>query len=102
MSTERPSPPLNLNFSDQIKTAVTLTWETPINNGGSMITGYIIEKCEDGSDKWLRCNARLCPDLSYRVCSQPEESAFILIQPQRSYIFLPGLDCFVVFFRCLD
>lgn len=46
-----------------------------------MITGYIIEKCEDGSDKWLRCNARLCPDLSYRVCSQPEESAFILIQP---------------------
>lgn len=33
-----------------------------------MITGYIIEKCEDGTDKWLRCNARLCPDLSYRVC----------------------------------
>lgn len=32
-----------------------------------MITGYIIEKCEDGTDKWLRCNARLCPDLSYRV-----------------------------------
>lgn len=58
---------MNLNFSDQIKTAVTLTWETPVNNGGSMITGYIIEKCEDGTDKWLRCNARLCPDLSYRV-----------------------------------
>jgi len=33
-----------------------------------MITGYIIEKCEDGTDKWLRCNARLCPDLYYRVC----------------------------------
>lgn len=32
-----------------------------------MITGYIIEKCEDGTDKWLRCNAKLCPDLSYRV-----------------------------------
>lgn len=34
-----------------------------------MITGYIIEKCDDGTDKWLRCNARLCPDLSYRVRS---------------------------------
>lgn len=67
MAAERPSPPLNLNFSDQIKTAVTLTWETPVSNGGSMITGYIIEKCDDGTDKWLRCNARLCPDLSYRV-----------------------------------
>lgn len=32
-----------------------------------MITGYIIERCEDSTDKWLRCNARLCPDLSYRV-----------------------------------
>lgn len=67
VATERPSAPLNLNFSDQIRTAVTLTWETPMSNGGSMITGYIIEKCDDGTDKWLRCNARLCPDLSYRV-----------------------------------
>lgn len=32
-----------------------------------MITGYIVERCEDGSDKWLRCNARLCPDLCYKV-----------------------------------
>lgn len=68
---EKPSPPLNLSFSDQIKTAVTLTWDTPLSNGGSMITGYIVEKCDDGADKWLRCNARLCPDLSYRVGSSP-------------------------------
>lgn len=67
LTAERPSPPLNLNFSDQTKSAVTLTWETPTSNGGSMITGYIIEKCDEGTDKWLRCNARLCPDLSYRV-----------------------------------
>lgn len=65
--TERPSPPLNLNFTDQSGSGVTLTWETPVSNGGSMITGYIIEKCDEGTDKWLRCNARLCPDLSYRV-----------------------------------
>lgn len=32
-----------------------------------MITGYIVERCEDGSDKWMRCNARLCQDLSYKV-----------------------------------
>lgn len=75
MTAERPSPPLNLNFSDQTKAAVTLTWETPTSNGGSMITGYIIEKCDDGTDKWLRCNARLCPDLSYRVQSLPKSFA---------------------------
>lgn len=69
MAAERPSPPLNLNFSDQIKTAVTLTWDTPLSSGGSMITGYIVEKCDEGANKWLRCNARLCPELSYRVAA---------------------------------
>ncbi|XP_010778431.1 titin-like, partial [Notothenia coriiceps] len=64
---DRPSPPLNLNYSDQVQTAVTLTWETPSSTGGSMITGYIIQKSDDGSDKWMRCNARLCQDLHYRV-----------------------------------
>lgn len=44
-----------------------LTWETPLKNGGSIITGYIIERCEEGTNKWLRCNARLCPDLFYKV-----------------------------------
>ena len=69
MAAERPSPPLNPGFSDQMTTSITLTWETPISDGGSMITGYIIEKCEDGTDKWLRCNARLCPELFYQVRS---------------------------------
>ncbi|CAG5962790.1 unnamed protein product, partial [Menidia menidia] len=61
------NPPLNLTSQDQNKNSVQLSWETPLKNGGSMITGYIIERCEDGSDKWLRCNARLCPDLFYKV-----------------------------------
>lgn len=58
---------MNLAWQDQNKNSVQLSWETPLNNGGSMITGYIIERCEDGTDKWLRCNARLCPDLFYKV-----------------------------------
>uniref|UniRef100_A0A4W6E3Q2 Uncharacterized protein n=1 Tax=Lates calcarifer TaxID=8187 RepID=A0A4W6E3Q2_LATCA len=66
-SQPRPSPPLNLSWQDQNKSSVQLTWETPLRNGGSIITGYIVERCEEGSDKWLRCNARLCPDLFYKV-----------------------------------
>uniref|UniRef100_A0A3P8UGP9 Immunoglobulin superfamily member 22 n=1 Tax=Cynoglossus semilaevis TaxID=244447 RepID=A0A3P8UGP9_CYNSE len=60
-------PPQNLVWQDQNKSSVQLSWETPLSNGGSIITGYIIERCEEGSDKWLRCNARLCPDLFYKV-----------------------------------
>uniref|UniRef100_A0A4W5MQW6 Immunoglobulin superfamily member 22 n=1 Tax=Hucho hucho TaxID=62062 RepID=A0A4W5MQW6_9TELE len=55
----RPSPPQNLVPSEQNKNSVQLTWETPLKNGGSMITGYIIERCEDETNHWLRCNARL-------------------------------------------
>lgn len=84
---DRPSPPLNLNFCDQVSTAVTLTWETPISNGGSMITGYIIEKCDEGTEKWLRSNARLCPDLSYRVHTHR------LIDPLLSIFITCLTDC---------
>uniref|UniRef100_A0A8C4X880 Titin n=1 Tax=Erpetoichthys calabaricus TaxID=27687 RepID=A0A8C4X880_ERPCA len=66
-ATNPPSPPLNFNYSNQTRSSVELTWETPLSDGGSQITGYIIERCEEGTDKWLRCNARLCPDLTYKV-----------------------------------
>lgn len=66
--TERPSAPLNFNYTHPKRDSVQLAWDIPLSNGGSMITGYIIEKCEDGTSNWLRCNARLCPDLYYRVC----------------------------------
>ncbi|XP_010772394.1 titin-like, partial [Notothenia coriiceps] len=64
---ERPSVPLNLVSQDQNKNSVQLSWETPLRNGGSTITGYIIQRCEEGTDKWMRCNTRLCPDLCYNV-----------------------------------
>lgn len=67
LATERPSPPLNFNYTHPKRDSVQLAWDIPLSNGGSMITGYIIEKCEDGTSNWLRCNARLCPDLYYRV-----------------------------------
>lgn len=45
-----------------------------------MITGYIIERCEDGTDKWLRCNARLCPDLFYKVLGKKDNVITVVIQ----------------------
>uniref|UniRef100_A0A8C2ZMI0 Titin n=1 Tax=Cyclopterus lumpus TaxID=8103 RepID=A0A8C2ZMI0_CYCLU len=56
-----PSPPQNLVHQDQNKSSVQLSWETPLRNGGSMITGYVIERCEEGTDKWLRCNLNTVP-----------------------------------------
>lgn len=64
---ERPSPPINLDHSDQTKTSVQLTWEPPLKDGGSPILGYIIERQEEGTDKWIRCNPKLVPALTFKV-----------------------------------
>ena len=43
---DKPSPPQNLKVVGVQKTSVTLAWETPAQDGGSRITGYIIEKSD--------------------------------------------------------
>lgn len=48
--TDRPSPPRNLAVSDIKAESCYLTWDTPLDNGGSEITHYIIEK-RDASKK---------------------------------------------------
>lgn len=64
---DKPSPPINLTHANQTKSSVQLTWEPPLQDGGSPVLGYIIERCEEGTDKWIRCNMRLAPDLTYKV-----------------------------------
>lgn len=48
--TDRPSPPRNLAVSDIKAESCYLTWDAPLDNGGSEITHYIIEK-RDASRK---------------------------------------------------
>lgn len=66
---ERPSPPVNLSSSEQTQSSVQLTWEPPLKDGGSPILGYIIERCEEGKDNWIRCNMKPVPELTYKVSS---------------------------------
>lgn len=45
---------------------MTLTWQPPEDNGGSTITGYIIERKEARSDRWLRINKNYVTMTRYR------------------------------------
>lgn len=47
-----PSVPLNLQVVDVSRSSATLQWEKPLHDGGSRLTGYIIEACKVGSDRW--------------------------------------------------
>ncbi|CAF4189098.1 unnamed protein product [Rotaria sp. Silwood2] len=41
-----------LETTETTKDSVSLQWKPPKDNGGADVTGYIIEKCPENSDKW--------------------------------------------------
>lgn len=45
---------------------MTLTWLAPEDNGGSSVSGYIIERKEARSDRWLRINKNYVTMTRYR------------------------------------
>ncbi|NXQ36441.1 MYOM3 protein, partial [Alaudala cheleensis] len=53
-----PGSPLNVKCHDVNKDCLVLSWVAPSDDGGSPILGYLIEKCEAGSEQWLQCSAQ--------------------------------------------
>uniref|UniRef100_A0A667WX56 Titin n=1 Tax=Myripristis murdjan TaxID=586833 RepID=A0A667WX56_9TELE len=49
-------PPRNLQVTNITRTSVSLFWERPEYDGGAKITGYIVERKELPSGRWLKCN----------------------------------------------
>lgn len=61
-----PSPPGKPQASDPAEDALTLSWTMPLADGGSQISGYIIERRHKGG-KWIRVNKKPHKDLRMRV-----------------------------------
>ncbi|GIY64293.1 twitchin [Caerostris darwini] len=55
-----------LEAAEVTNSSVTLKWQKPEDDGGSELTGYIVEKCEIGTDKWLPCGG-YCPNPTFVV-----------------------------------
>ncbi|XP_021346443.1 twitchin-like isoform X8 [Mizuhopecten yessoensis] len=51
---DRPDPPRFPVAENIREDSVVLSWKPPMNDGGSFITGYVIEKCEPPSQHWVR------------------------------------------------
>ncbi len=62
-----PGPPMGpLEISDVHKEGCKLAWKEPLDDGGSPITGYIVEKLNLDTGKWTQC-AKTDGDLNVDV-----------------------------------
>lgn len=73
-----PSPPVELHVTGASRDFLSIAWKPPQRDGGCPITGYHVEMCETGTEKWMRMNSRPVKELKYRV----EEG----VVPEKEYI----------------
>lgn len=73
-----PSPPVELHVTGASRDFLAIAWKPPLRDGGCPISGYHIEMCEAGTEKWMRVNSRPVKELNYRV----EEG----VVPEKEYI----------------
>ncbi|XP_071120619.1 twitchin-like isoform X18 [Mytilus edulis] len=58
---DRPDPPRYPTCENIRDESVLLSWKPPLNDGGSFITQYVIEKCEPPNSNWIRVAvSRMC------------------------------------------
>uniref|UniRef100_A0A8D8XJT9 Twitchin n=1 Tax=Cacopsylla melanoneura TaxID=428564 RepID=A0A8D8XJT9_9HEMI len=67
-----PNPPESPTVVKVGKSFADLKWGPPTSDGGSKITGYIIERREMGGASWLKCNDYNVLDTSFSVLNLVE------------------------------
>ncbi len=70
-----PGPPGQPICSDITENAVTVSWTEPETDGGSPVSGYIVERREM-TGKWIRVNKTPVLDVRYRACGLFEGNSY--------------------------
>jgi len=52
-----PLEPTNLHVTSTNAGAISVAWNAPKTDGGTAITGYIVEYCRSGSTNWVKSGA---------------------------------------------
>lgn len=66
MIADTPDPPGKPDVTDVDEHSVTLSWTKPRKDGGSRITGYVVEVREGGAGKWKPVNEKFpCRDTNF-------------------------------------
>lgn len=97
-----PDAPKGIEVSDIKKDSMLLSWEAPTSDGGTPVTGYIIEKHDKEGVRWIRCNRKTVRDLTFKVTGLLEahlyefrvaaENAVGVGEPSSATVFYKALD----------
>ena len=71
-----PDSPINVTPTEITDSMATLTWDTPEKDGGSPVTGYIIEKRHCDTTRWVKCNKKAVPDTVYTATDLIEDNMY--------------------------
>ena len=72
-----PGAPEAPEVSDICKESAVLTWQPPAEDGGTPVTGYIIERCLTTSTRWTRINKEAVEELTYTVKDLVEDNGYM-------------------------
>uniref|UniRef100_A0A669Q3Q5 Titin n=1 Tax=Phasianus colchicus TaxID=9054 RepID=A0A669Q3Q5_PHACC len=78
-ASEPPSPPAKVILVDVTRNSASIKWEKPESDGGSKITGYIVEMQTKGSVKWSACTQVKTLEATITGLSMGEEYSFRVI-----------------------
>uniref|UniRef100_A0A671KGN5 Titin n=1 Tax=Sinocyclocheilus anshuiensis TaxID=1608454 RepID=A0A671KGN5_9TELE len=73
---QAPTPPENVTFTDVTKHTVRLAWTKPKHDGGSRVTGYVIEAQKKGTDQWAHVTTVKSLDFTVKNLNENEEYIF--------------------------
>lgn len=72
-------PPGKPEVTEVSRSTVSIKWSSPLNDGGSPITGYTVERkpySPTGEGRWLKCNYTNVTDTNFKVTALGEGEVY--------------------------
>lgn len=69
-------PPANVRISEVTKNSVSLVWQKPSFDGGSKITGYMVERRDAPNGRWTKANYTNVIDTNFTVSGLTQDQSY--------------------------
>uniref|UniRef100_A0A3P8SQZ9 Fibronectin type-III domain-containing protein n=1 Tax=Amphiprion percula TaxID=161767 RepID=A0A3P8SQZ9_AMPPE len=90
-----PAAPTSVQVTSVTSEAMTICWERPVSDGGSSISGYVIEKREKTGLRWCRVNKKPVYDLRVKASHLREgcEYEYRVFAENAAGLSAPSIAC---------